>query len=331
MDYKNQQNKMKKLKLINLSRLGQSGGSDYFPSFTIDAYEFCSRGPQDYPVAYVYTPEMAVRDNRVHRQNAYVQFNHLQENSILYKGGMVGRRGSLTQKRKFLEDILFLCSLLTKNNVALYSRKYMPSYPITALSTLRTITKNYIELQQDLPLLIVKLKDPAWQQQFNEGFHLRMFLSSANNHTAESRFLSKVVVWEFLYAKLFGRESENLQEIMKAILEYFWNAQVNDSIFLSHRVRGFSKNIFYVLRNQLAHSGKLPIDRAYAEPWMTQIKWEAPFGSMVKGAESYLTFFDELTQVIVMKTMDFHPETRDIFNTFNFTENLDSFLSTGRI
>ena len=158
-----------------------------------------------------------------------------------------------------------------------------------------------------------------------------MLLNGGNNYNTESRFLSKVIIWEFLYGKLFGKESCNLQEIMKTILEHFWNIRVNSSIFLTHRVSGFSKNVFYVLRNQLVHSGKLPIDRPYAEQWMTQIPWEATYGNMTRDLKRYLIFFDELTQVIVMKTMDFHPETRSVFNAFNFTDNLNNFLSTGRI
>ncbi|MBI2278901.1 MAG: hypothetical protein HYU81_02465 [Candidatus Brennerbacteria bacterium] len=322
---------MRKIKLINLSGLGEHGVSDAFPPFTVDGYEFHSQVPANRRTITTYTPVMAVRDNRVHRQNAYVLFNHAQEDSVLYKGGMIGTAAHPTQKRKFLEDILVLGSLLTKYNWAFYSRRHTPGYPIAATSHLRTITTDYIELQRDLPPLISKLKDTTWQQQFNNGFHLTMLLNSANNYNTESRFLSRVIIWEFLYEKIFGRESENLQEIIKTILEHFWNNQVNNSIFLTHRVGGLSKNIFYVLRNQLAHSGKLPINRSYAEQWMTQIPWEGQFGTMTRGIVDYLRFFDELTQVIVMKTMNFHPETKHIFNAFNFTENLNRFLSTGKI
>lgn len=322
---------MKKIKLINLSGLDVRGAGNYFPPFTINGYEFFSQVSPTHPSPIIYTPVMAVSDNRVHRQNAYVQFNHTQEESVLYEGGVVRGVARSARRRKFLEDILVLGSLLTKSNWAFYSRRHMPTYPVTATSHLRTISKDYLELQQDLLSLIVKLKDSAWRQQFDNGFHLKLLLNSSNTYNTESRFLSKIVIWEFLYSKLFGRESENLQEILKAILEHFWAGGVNNSIFLTHRDRGFSKNIFYVLRNQLAHSGTLPIDRPYAEQWMTQIPWEAPYGSMIKDLGRYLIFFDELTQVIVMKTMDIHPETRSLFNAFNFTENLDRFLSTGRI
>ena len=280
----------------------------------------------------MHTTRMAARGNRVHRQNAYVLFG-TQEDSVLYRGGMTGTAMHPTHKRKFLEDILVLGSLLTAHNWAFYFRRYTPGYPLVPTNHLRTITTDFKDLQPALSSLITVLKDPVWQTQFNNGFHLKMLLNSANNYNSESRFLSRVIIWEFLYAKLFGKESENLQEIMKAILEHFWGTQVNGSIFMTHRDRGSgcSKNIFYVLRNQLAHSGKLPIDRPYAEQWMKQVPWEAPFLSTVRDLKRYLLFFDELTQVIVMKTMDFHPETRNLFNAFNFSENLSRFLSTGRI
>ena len=322
---------MKKQKLVNLTGLAAQGVGDNFPAFTVDGYEFHSTASQ--PPRHginVYTPQMTARSNRVHRQNAYVLFG-TQENSVLYRGGMVGTAINPTHQRKFLEDILVLGSLLTAQNWAFYSRRNTPGYPLAPTNHLRTIATDFNDLQQDLTQLATKLKESDWQQQFDNGFHLKMLLNSANNYHSESRFLSRVIIWEFLHAKLFGRESNNLQEIMQEVLEHFWGAQVDNTIFVSHRVSGFSKNIFYVLRNQLAHSGKLPIDRAYAEQWMTQIPWEAPFGSEVIDLKRYLLFFDELTQVIVMKTMDFHPETRNLFNVFNFTDNLNRFLSTGRI
>lgn len=322
---------MKKIKLINLSGLGTNTAGDYFPPFTVDDYEFHSQAPKNPPPIHIYTHVMAIRSNRIHRQNAFTQFSHSQEDSVLYRGGMIGTAAQPTQRRKFLEDILLLGSLLTASNWFMYSRRHIGEYPVVAKNHLRTIARDYLELQQDLPQLTTRLKDPAWQQQFNNGFHLKMLLNSSNNINTESRFLSRVIIWEFLYSKLFDRESENLQEIIKAILEHYWGTQVDQTIFLTHRVNGLSKNIFYVLRNQLAHSGKLPIDRPYAEQWMIQIPWEAPYGSMTGDLRRYLIFFDELTQVIVMKTMGFHPETRNLFNAFNFTDNLNSFLSTGRI
>ena len=63
---------MKKLNLINLSRLNPNHEGDYFPSFTVDGYEFHSQADSIRPRA------SRVRDGRVHKQNAYAQFSHKQ-------------------------------------------------------------------------------------------------------------------------------------------------------------------------------------------------------------------------------------------------------------
>lgn len=323
---------MRKIRLVNLTGLGASGMTDYFPPFTVEGYEFCSQVPSSRPPTYVYTAVMASRSNRINRQNGYVQFSHSQEDSILYRGGLMGNRYR-PQRRKFIEDILLLASILTSYNWAMYSRRHTSPYPVAAANHLRTISVNSTELEADLAVLISKVKDSAWQKQFDDGFLLRMLLNSSNNTGTESRFLSQIIIWENLYSKLFGTESENLQQIIKEILEYFWPGQVNTSIFLTHRDRasGQSKNILYVLRNQLAHSGKIPIDRHYAEDWMKQLPWEADYATTDKDIKRYLTFFDELTLVVIMKTMGLSPETRSVFNAFNFNDNLRSFLSTGRV
>lgn len=322
---------MKKIKLINFSKLSQNNISDHFLPFTLYGYTFYSKIPASNDLAYIYTSNMALRENRKNCQNAYVEFNHRQDDSIIYKWGRIGRKHNLTFKRKFLDDILLLGSLLIGKNLTLYSRRFCNTYPILASNNLRTISENSIELQNDLTQLIKKIKDKSWQEKFDSGFHLIMLLNSSNNHNIESRFLSEVVLWEYLYCKIFGKECEKLQKIMKDILMYFWQDKVDTSVFLENKYQNISKNIFYVLRNQLAHSGRLPIDRPYAEQWMKQVPLDYTVGSVEKGIRDYLRFFDELTQVIVMKTMDFHPEERQVFNSFGFNDNLKNFLSKGKL
>jgi hypothetical protein len=66
---------------------------------------------------------------------------------------------------------------------------------------------------------------------------------------------------------------------MNYIFKYFWpNAKTID------------KNIFYVLRNQLAHSGQLPINRPYAENWMKSLTWDI-HGRL--GVKDYIMFFNK--------------------------------------
>jgi hypothetical protein len=81
-------------------------------------------------------------------------------------------------------------------------------------------------------------------------------------------------------------------------------------------------NIFCVLRNQLAHSGKLPINREYAERWMTQLKFHGNYNNI--GIEQYLDFFDRLTQVVALKTLGIDAEIIG-------QKYLDNFLKTGKL
>lgn len=78
--------------------------------------------------------------------------------------------------------------------------------------------------------------------------------------------------------------------------------------------------IFHVLRNQLAHSGKIPINRHYAESWMKELKWDNPDDY---GIKDYLSFFDVLTQIIVLKTLDINADV--------IAPKLHSFLDTGQL
>lgn len=172
-------------------------------------------------------------------------------------------------------------------------------------------------------LAVNKLLNPLWQRQFNDGFHLRMLANNANIFISESRFLNMVTIWEWLYPHLKNKygatsddESRDLTEIFNFVLEKYWPQYFNCSLFKQ------SKNIFYVLRNQLAHSGKMPIDRKYAEEWMKQIPWE-------NGINQYLRFFDHLTQIVVLKTLGIDGENS--LKVFNFQEKLELFLKTGKI
>lgn len=321
---------MKKLKLINLSNMGTQPYLDYFPSFTIDNYEFHSQAINSSRQTAVHGPAFFAGANRRNRQNAYVQFSHHQSDSVIFSGGRIGTMFRPTHERKFIEDILLLGSMLSGHNWAFYSRKHTTGYPVTPTHILRQVSKDFTEIESDITSLISKLQDSAWQQQFNNGFHIIMLLNTANIHNAEARFLSMMVIWEFLYCKLFGAESFNLNEILTEVLKYYWPNDVNGSIFQHGKIGGKYRNVFYVLRNQFAHSGKLPIDRRDAEQWMAQLPWEDLLQNG-GGVKKYLSFFEELTQVVVMKTMDFHPETRDFFNLFDFSTNLNKFLSTGSL
>ena len=153
-----------------------------------------------------------------------------------------------------------------------------------------------------------------------------MLLNHANILISESRFLSMVVIWEWLYPHFqnpYGATSDDeirdLREIFSFILKKFWPREFNSSLE--------SHNIFHVLRNQFAHSGKLPIDRGCATNWMKRVQWE--YEDTTKGIKDYLKFFDRLTQIIVLKTLGLNCE--DKLKSFDFRSQLSNFLATGRL
>lgn len=313
---------MTRRKLVNLTFVGNK----YFQPFKVVGYTFYSQNPQNQPRSRVYTSTQALRDNRRHRQNAYVEYAGSQEISILFRGGRVGEGYRNDRERKFLEDLLVLGSVLTPQNWQLFSRRNFPQYPVISRNHLEYISKNAEQCKRHLDVAVSKLTDTSWQKQFENGFHLLMLLNHANILNTESRFLSMVVIWEWLYPHFKNPngatpndESNNLLKVFSFILKQFWPSQFNASLERS--------NIYHVLRNQLAHSGKLPINRKYAESWMTTILWDYQDGT--KGIRDYLNFFDHLTQIVVLKTIGIDAE--DSLKVFDFPKQLNSFLISGRI
>ncbi|KTC94917.1 hypothetical protein [Legionella feeleii] len=275
-------------------------------SFSVGEYTFYSSGK--------------VNNGKYHCQNAYLTHNGKQFDSIIYKGGIYGNENS-PRKRKLIEDILVIGSLLTGTNWALYSRRRYNNFflvPSPYLANIRINGKKNIENYFETSLK--SLYNPNWQIQFENGFHLRMIINSANNYTQESRFLANVIIWEWLYPHINNPkgatskdESINLKTIFEFILCHYWP---------SHRenIEQHKAFIFHVLRNQLAHSGKIPINRHYAESWMKELKWDNPDDY---GIKDYLSFFDVLTQIIVLKTLDINADV--------IAPKLHSFLDTGQL
>ena len=321
---------MKRLKLVNIASLGLDPATDHFSPFTVDRYTFHSQVPADTTPTIVYTAKMASQVNRIHRQNAYVEFDGKQDDSIIFRGGLQGSPWR-PQKRKHIEDILLLGSLLTGRNWSLHSRRHHATFPVVPVNHLRAVSEFHSELAGDLAALVTRIKNLSWQTQFDNGFNLISLLNKANILNNESRFLSDVVLWELIYSKLFAKESDNLHIVIRDVLVFYWPGRVDAAVFQSGKVGGVSKNIIYVLRNQLAHSGRLPINRPYADDWMKKIPVENPPGSFKTTLYDYMSFFGDLTQVIVLKTLDFHAEGRQGLSIFNFKTRLESFLASGRI
>ena len=264
---------------------------------------------------------------RNHSQNAYVKFEGVQKNSIIFAGGIMGDkrrpRKRRPRKRKLIEDILVVGSILTGWNWGLYYRRRgYSSYPVTSCAYLEMIRiEGKSAIEKKFQQALNQISNPAWQKQYENGFHLRMLLNHANILNFESRFLSMIVIWEWLYPHLKNPsgatpddESEDLKKIINFILKYFYQ----DQCFTGN-------NIFHALRNQLAHSGKLPIDRkkSYTDAWMKKLNWESTSDRL--GIKAYLQFFDKLTQVIVLRTLGIRAESIIVGH------QLKNFLATGQI
>lgn len=255
--------------------------------------------------------------------NANVSFSGAQENSILYPNGI---RGSIykPQKRKHIEDILLIGSLLNGFNWELYSNKSSRIFPVIPCPYLEdilfspTVSPSIIEDMFNTTIECIKAQE--WQKQFENGFHLRMLKNHANILNEESRFLANFVIWEWLYPHLKNKEgaliddeSGSVVEIFKYIVEKYWG-EFN-----------IKNNIYRHIRNQLTHSGKFPINRGYKNELHNPELWMKNLSDVDIG--SYISFFNQLTQVMVLKTININADG----NIPDFSYRLNNFLKKGRI
>ena len=304
----------------------------YFEPFDVERYHFTSLYPK--PAGW---PKNSGRsgqsgfDTRSVAHTGFVEFSGRQEDSILFKGGVIETARS-TRKRKLIHDVLLLACLLTGRNWSLYSGRIYPDFPVINANHLECVTPG--NGGQNAGVMIEKalqcVRSGSWQTQFEDGFHLRMLRNHANILATEARFLSLVVIWEWLFAHLqnasgasVSDESKDLKEIFTTVLEEYWPGKVNHSLLRK-------ECIFHVLRNQLAHSGRLPIDRDKSPDWMKNLHCDFHyFSGKGVGVIDYIHFFQQLTQVVVLKTLGVNAGDR--LAAWNFKENLAYFLDSGRI
>ena len=123
-----------------------------------------------------------------HTQNAYAHFEGKQENSIIFRNGVAGYKNN-PLKRKLIDDVLVIGSLLTGSNWCLCSRIKSPAFPLVShpyLVNIELTGKDKIE--EVFQKALIKIKDIAWQNQYENGFHLRMLLHHSNITNSESNF-----------------------------------------------------------------------------------------------------------------------------------------------
>ena len=305
----------------------------YFEPFEVGKYRFSSV----YPRSEVGRDSEGffgnvARGPRAVRCTAYAEFVERQENSILFQGGHVGFQNSPHRKRKLIDDVLLLASIVTGRNWELFSRREYPNYPVTNASHLECVVPDIggAKVGKVIEQALACIQQDAWQSRFEKGFHLRMLKNHANILTTEARFLSLVIIWEWLYAHLKNAagatvldEAKGLRKVFVEVLDRFWPGQVNKPLLSG-------ENVFYVLRNQLAHCGHLPIDRQYASRWMKELHCDFQFLSAKgTGVPDYIRFFQHLTQVVVLKTLGINADSK--LEAWSFKKNLHDFLQTGKL
>ena len=282
----------------------------HFKVFTIDCYTFASNvDPSSFST---YDPK---RDWREIRPTATVSIKGKEKRSIIYSGGkLINRLRGTAIDRPLLDDVLLLMSLCLARNIV---PEYMLSsneWPVIARNHLDQIAKFPEQLGSDLEAAIGYIKSPRWQDKYLRGFHLKMIFHAANVLNTETRFLAFFVPWEWLYARLTGKDKENnLRVIISYILTQFW-PETNPSIFNAQ-----TNNILQILRNQIAHYGMLPITNR-GDSWMRNI-------AKADLLEKYIPFFIRLTQVVVLKTIGLHCEHR----IHGFKSDLETFLRYGKL
>ncbi len=282
---------------------------DFFNPFTIERYTFTSTSKPS--SISMYDPRSDWRDVRL---TATVSITDEQEPPIIYRGAkLIDRLKQTETELTFLDDLSLLMSLCLARNVVPGYMSSTNEWPVIARNHLEQVSATPEQLSSDISAAISCIRSVTWQQKYLSGFHLRMICHAANVLNMETRFLALFVLWEWLYVRLTGDEKvNNLRKIMAHILKHFWPS-TNSSTFNAQ-----TNNIMQTLRNQLAHSGLLPINRG--DLWMRAV-------SKQDLLEKYIPFFTHLTQIIALKTIGLHCESR----IPEFTSELKAFLSTGKL
>ena len=317
------------MRKYRLAGTGFAGIDRFYEPFVVDIYSFSSS--HDKPAGWPETYGAVKLDTRSVLPNGAVEFEGRQEDSILYRGGVVGTVGA-SRKRKLVEDLVLILSLLTGQNWCLYCRRSFPDYPVVNSFHLKSVVPGDggKPVGDAVCQALNAIRSPAWQTQYADGFHLRMLRNHANILSTEARFLALMVIWEWLYAHLKNPcgatqtdEGKGLGKIIASVLAHYWPTKTNTNQLQPH-------SVLSVMRNQFAHSGWVPIDRKGARPWMKALHCDFGYwtGKGV-GIIDYIHFLEQLTQVVVLKTLGLNVEKE--LGAFSFSDNLNAFLSTGQI
>ena len=191
-------------------------------------------------------------------------------------------------------------------------------FPLCSAKHCEIISKNSTELKTHLKTAITEIFKSEWQEKYDNGFHVRAFYNASNIFFTEPRFLEDVTIWEYLYY------CNNRSVSYDALTRISLNTKINYLVkkYLVSSVSSIPEErlrIFSDIRNQLSHSGKLPIENPKSP--FQYLDWDE--------CKKYLELFRHLTQVLVFKTIGL--DTFDQLRVFDVQSCLEELLRTGAI
>ncbi|MCK5594852.1 hypothetical protein KAI19_01590 [bacterium] len=219
---------------------------------------------------------------------------------------------------KFLEDLLVVISICIGRNVVPKFYEKRLEFPLCSAKHCEIISKNSTELKTHLKTAITEIFKNEWQEKYDNGFHIRAFYNASSIFFTEPRFLEDVTIWEYLYY------CNNRSVSYDALTSTSLNTKINYLVkkYLVSSVASIPEEclrIFSDVRNQLSHSGKLPIENPKSP--FQHLDWDE--------CKKYLELFRHLTQVLVFKTMGL--DTFNQLRVFDVKSCLEELLRTGAI
>lgn len=300
-------------RLLRLYNLNFLFAEDFQP-FTVDGYTFYPI-PERQPQRRVRTTSYyMLRYNRRMHLNARVSIPAKQKDSIFRMGG----RYSMHRRFKFLEDLLMFVSVCIGRNVVPKFCEKRIEFPLCSKKHCEIISKNSVELKTHLKTVITEIFKSEWQEKYDNGFHVRAFYNASSIFFTEPRFLEDVTIWEYLY--YCNNRGVSYDTLTRISLNTKINYLVNECLISGvASIPDERLRIFSDIRNQLSHSGKLPIENPRSP--FQHLDWD--------GCKEYMILFKRLTQVLVLKTVGL--DIFDQLGLFDITSCLEELLKTGAI
>ncbi len=285
---------------------------DEFTPFEIDGYTFSPIPGKQPKKKTIYSSDYFLKSYRGMKLNAKVSIPSRQKNSIFRKGGIYPKN----RKIKFLDDLLVIISILIGQNViAKFYEKFL-EFPLASGKHCETVSHNSNELKNHLSVAIPEVLNRDWQKKYENGFHVRVFYNASNIFVEEPRFLADITIWEYLYYR--NHHNLSYDSLRMCTLNTKINFLVKE--YLLPDIVSLPEvhlRIFSDMRNQLSHSGKLPIQNPRSP--FVELSWI--------GCSKYIRLFSRLTQVLVLKTMGI--ECFEQLKVFNVKDHLDELVANG--